>query len=103
MVAEVDEQHAAVVADPVAPAGQPDVGTDVGFAQGAAGVGAVAVHGRRLSGAWARDGRGAGPRGPRRSAWRPGLCQIRRRGPDAAPVAGGEPPRGTADPIAADR
>ena len=45
MVAQVDEQHAAVVADAVAPAGKPGGFTDVLGAQGAAGVGAIAVHG----------------------------------------------------------
>ncbi len=32
MVAQVDEQHAAMVADAMAPAGQPDLGADVGVA-----------------------------------------------------------------------
>ena len=44
MVAQVDEQHAAMVADAVAPAGQPHVLADVAVAERAAGVGAVAVH-----------------------------------------------------------
>jgi hypothetical protein len=44
MVAQVDEQHAAVVADAVAPARQPHFGADVAVAERAAGVGAVAVH-----------------------------------------------------------
>ena len=44
MVAQVDEQHAAVVADAVAPAGQPHMLADVGFAQGAAGMGAITMH-----------------------------------------------------------
>ena len=44
MVAQVDEQHAAMVADAVAPAGQPDVLADVAVAERAAGVGAVAMH-----------------------------------------------------------
>ncbi len=46
MVAQIDEQHAAVVADAVAPAGQPHVLSDVAVAKRAAGVGAVAVHAR---------------------------------------------------------
>ena len=44
MVAQVDEQHAAVVADAMAPAGQPHLLADVALAKRAAGVGAVAVH-----------------------------------------------------------
>ena len=44
MVAQIDEQHAAVIADAMAPAGQPDVGAVLGEGQGAAGMGAVAVH-----------------------------------------------------------
>ena len=44
MVAQVDEQHAAMVADAVAPAGEPHLLADVGFAERAAGMGAVAVH-----------------------------------------------------------
>ena len=44
MVAQIDEQHAAVVADAMAPAGKPDLGADVARAERAAGVGAVAVH-----------------------------------------------------------
>ena len=38
MVAQVDEQHAAMVADAMAPAGQPDVLADVAVAQRAAGM-----------------------------------------------------------------
>ena len=44
MVAQIDEQHAAVVADAVAPAGQPHVLADVALAQRAAGMGTVAMH-----------------------------------------------------------
>ena len=44
MVAQIDEQHAAMVADAVAPAGQADVCAVLGEGQGAAGVGAVAMH-----------------------------------------------------------
>jgi hypothetical protein len=44
MVAQVDEQHAAVVADAMAPAGQPYVLADVAFAERATGMGAVTVH-----------------------------------------------------------
>ena len=45
MVAQVDEQHAAVVADAVAPAGQAGDLADIGFAERAAGMGAITVHG----------------------------------------------------------
>src|SRR5262249_14822075 len=44
MVAQVDEQHAAVVADALAPAGEPRLLADVASAQLAAGMGAIAVH-----------------------------------------------------------
>ncbi len=44
MVAQVDEQHPAMVADAMAPAGQADLFTDIALAQGAAGVGAIAMH-----------------------------------------------------------
>src|ERR1700689_2220341 len=45
MVAQVDEQHAAMVADTMAPAGQTDGLVDVGVAERAAGVGPVTMHG----------------------------------------------------------
>jgi hypothetical protein len=38
MVAQVDEQHAAMVADAVAPAGQADLIADVALTKRAAGV-----------------------------------------------------------------
>ena len=44
MVAQVDEQHAAMVADAMAPAREPDGLADVLFAERAAGMGAVAMH-----------------------------------------------------------
>ena len=44
MVAQVDEQQATMIADTMAPAGEPDLFADVAFAQRAAGVGAVAMH-----------------------------------------------------------
>ena len=44
VVAQIDEQQAAVVTDAMAPAGKADVGAILGKGQGAAGVGAVAVH-----------------------------------------------------------
>ena len=44
MVAQIDEQHAAMVANAVAPARQPGLDADVALAERAAGMGAVAVH-----------------------------------------------------------
>ena len=45
MVAQVDEQNAAVVADAVTPAREPDRLALLGEAEGAAGVRAVTMHG----------------------------------------------------------
>ena len=45
MVAQVDEQQAAMVAHAVDPARQADVRADVGLAKGGAGVAAIAMHG----------------------------------------------------------
>src|SRR5262249_34538297 len=45
MVAQVDEQHTAVVADAMAPAGQADLFANVALAERAAGVGPVTMHG----------------------------------------------------------
>jgi hypothetical protein len=44
MVAQVDEQHAAMVADTMHPAGEADMGADIGLAKGGASVTAVTVH-----------------------------------------------------------
>jgi hypothetical protein len=44
MVAQIDEQHAAMIADAMAPAGKPDLSADVALAERAAGMGAVAMH-----------------------------------------------------------
>ena len=44
MVAEIDEQHAAVIAHTMDPAGQADCLVDMAAAKRAAGVGAVAMH-----------------------------------------------------------
>src|SRR5262249_23355072 len=44
VVAQVDEQHTAMIADAMAPAGKAHLLADVACAQGAAGVGAIAVH-----------------------------------------------------------
>ena len=52
MVAQVDEEHAAMVANAMAPARQPDIGADVGEAQIPAGMSTIAVHGTVLD----RDG-----------------------------------------------
>jgi hypothetical protein len=49
MVAQVDEQHAAMVADAMAPAGQAHGGADVALAERAAGVGTVAMQGHGFS------------------------------------------------------
>ena len=48
MVAQIDEQQAAVVADAMAPAGKPNVGAILGEGQGAAGMSAVAMHDYRV-------------------------------------------------------
>ncbi len=45
VVAQVDEQQAAVVADAMTPAGEPDLLANVGFPQRAAGMRTVSVHG----------------------------------------------------------
>src|SRR5262249_47463969 len=45
VVAQVDEQHAAMVADAMAPAREANLPADVARAKRAAGVGAVTVHG----------------------------------------------------------
>ena len=45
MVAQIDEQHAAMVANAVAPARQPDRLVDIALAERAAGVGPVTMHG----------------------------------------------------------
>ncbi len=46
MVAQIDEQHAAMVADAMAPARKPDLDADVAVAERAAGMAAVAMHAR---------------------------------------------------------
>src|SRR5262249_2151504 len=60
MIAQVDEQHSAMVADAVAPAGKPHLLADVAGAQNAAGMGAIAVHGDDLTLDAARKGTRAG-------------------------------------------
>src|ERR1043165_7735566 len=44
MIAQVDEQHAAVIAHAMHPSGEPHGLADVALAQGAAGVGSIAMH-----------------------------------------------------------
>jgi hypothetical protein len=44
MVAQVDEEHAAMIPLPMDPAGNPDFAPDVGSAELAAIVGAIRVH-----------------------------------------------------------
>jgi hypothetical protein len=44
MVAQIDEQEPAVIADAVAPAGEPHVRSHVALAERAAGMAAIAVH-----------------------------------------------------------
>jgi hypothetical protein len=44
MIAQVDEQHAAMVAHAVHPAREPDIGAGVALAKRGAGVGTVAMH-----------------------------------------------------------
>ena len=44
MVAQIDEQHAAVIAHTMHPAGEPHGLADVAVAQSAAGMGSVAMH-----------------------------------------------------------
>ena len=44
MVAQIDEQHPAMVADAMAPARQPNGLADIALTEGAAGVGPVTMH-----------------------------------------------------------
>jgi hypothetical protein len=44
VIAQIDEQNPAMIANAMTPAGEPNSGSDVGLAQSAASVGAVAVH-----------------------------------------------------------
>lgn len=56
MVAKVDEQKAAMVANAMYPAGQADGLADVLFAKFSAGVGAILVHGVGIASGLARQG-----------------------------------------------
>ena len=58
VVAQVDEEHAAVVAHAVHPAGKPDLFVDVALAERAAGVGAIAMHFGSVENARCADARG---------------------------------------------
>ena len=49
MIAKIDEQDAAMIADTMAPAGETNRFAGVGFAQGAAAMGTVAVHNKVTS------------------------------------------------------
>ena len=76
MIAQIDEQQSAVVADAMAPAGEPDGGAVFGEAERAAGVGAIAMHDglsfsleRRLAGAVTENA----PRGKREVLTRRGM------------------------------
>jgi hypothetical protein len=85
MVAQVDEQQAAVVADAVNPAGEAHVLADVAFAERAAVVGAVAMHhGAALN--WpSKTARGTNARGPRIAA-QPHSAPPRVKAADSKPV-----------------
>ena len=52
MVAQVDEQHAAMVALAMDPARQADGLADIGGSQGAAGMGAIGMHGKNSLLVW---------------------------------------------------
>ncbi len=67
MVAQIDEQNAAVVADAVAPARQPHIFADVAVAERAAGMGAITMHEKRIRRA------GLGKRA--KNAW--GACFVK--------------------------
>ena len=71
MVAQVDEQHAAVIAHAMHPAGQPNVLADVAVAERAAGVGAVTMH----VGGPSKTPATARARNRRTTARRPAPCQ----------------------------
>ena len=74
MVAQVDEEDAAVIAHPVHPAGEPHLFADVGLAERAAGVGAITVHAGVRQKRPAAPTR-AGPWNRRTTAQRPVPCQ----------------------------
>ena len=80
VVAQVDEQQPAMVADAVHPARKADGGADVGFPQLGAGMAAVSMHGCRFRfwddrfGAPGRTRRG-GPKNLREKRMQGGVCQ----------------------------
>ncbi len=71
MVAKVDEQQAAMVADAVNPAGKADGLADVGLAKSGTGVAAVTVHGQILEvrAGSQRNARNGSVKIGRKSAW----------------------------------
>src|SRR6185312_15662110 len=75
MVAQIDEQHAAMVADAMAPAGQANGLADMALAERAAGLGPVTMHGclKQMS-----EGSESGTRGQPET--RVGLPEQARRG-----------------------
>jgi hypothetical protein len=82
MVAQVDEQHTAMVANAMAPAGQADRLADMAVAERAAGVGPVTMHGipkNQMS-----EDRIEGQKPPRRASGFTRGCQARQ--PNARPV-----------------
>ena len=70
MVAQIDEQHPAMVADAMAPARQADLLADIAVAERAAIVGAVAVHGRTFQGEQSTK-----PGGRAEGAWGPSFVK----------------------------
>src|SRR5581483_6942871 len=64
MVAQIDEQHAAMVADAVTPAREANDLADVALAERAAGMGPVTMHGclKRMSGGTNRTAKSRGPK-----------------------------------------
>src|SRR3954453_8101019 len=62
MIAQVDEQQPAMVADAVAPAGQTNLLADVAVAERAAGMGAVTMHGIPGKGSRRVESEANGPR-----------------------------------------
>ena len=81
VVAQVDEENAAVVAHAMHPAGEPDLFVDVALAERAAGVGAIAMHSGirrkrpRRERARALES-GAQPHGPRPPVKAPGCDAV---------------------------
>src|SRR5215813_3506983 len=92
MVAQVDEQHAAMVTDAMAPAGEADLFANVALAERAAGMGPVTMHGNSRKLLSERSNRGLEP-GPNcgrvypRERWAATKCATRfglEKGPSRA-------------------